>query len=313
MKQNTDSLANLKCPICENADQSLFAIRYKKTDFAVVECHKCRFGFIPTEPKSQSADYSHYKDKSTAEEVKRGNQWLKIQVNLDRYSLIQRFKPKGRILDVGAGWGHFVLAGRQTPFEVTGIEVSTENYNFAVNELGLDIRNVSFYDLTEISAYDIVTMWDVLEHIDNPERFIRKTHSVLKDNGIVVIKVPRGDAIIAKLLGKNWWHLGPGHVNYFSISTISRLLTKSGFQIIEAKTTIEPKNILLNGVVPLLKRFKRSANNVTPAESQRSFNKLTDRPDWVLKLLMWSHRLLLRIVRVTGIGDEILIIGQKKL
>jgi SAM-dependent methyltransferase len=212
---------------------------------------------------------------------------------------------------VGSGWGHFVLAGRQTPFDVSGIEVSTENCSFAVGELGVSVRNMSFHDLDEPSTYDVVTMWDVLEHIYEPERFTQKAHIVLKDNGIVIIKVPRADALIARILGKYWWHLGSGHVNYFSISTITQLLKKSGFQVIWTRTTIEPKNILLNGVMPILRKLKRSATSVTPVDSQRTFNVLTNRSERTIRFLMWSHRMLLGFVGLFGIGDEIIIVGQK--
>lgn len=311
MQSAADGLTNLKCPVCENVDLSSFAVRYRDANFLVVECRKCRFGFVPKENQSHITDYSHYKDRCTAEETMHGNQWLKIQVNLDRYSLIRRFMPKGRILDVGSGWGHFVLAGRQTPYDVTGVEVSTESCFFATHELEVSVRNISFYDLDEPSTYNVVTMWDVLEHIHDPERFTQKAHIVLKDNGIVVIKVPRADALIARILGKYWWHLGSGHVNYFSISTITQLLKKSGFQVIETRTTIEPKNILLNGVMPILRRFKRSATQVTPLDSQRTFNMLTNRSERTMRFLMWSHRMLLGFIRVLGIGDEIIVVGRK--
>jgi 2-polyprenyl-3-methyl-5-hydroxy-6-metoxy-1,4-benzoquinol methylase len=170
---------------------------------------------------------------------------------------------------------------------------------------------MSFYDLDEPSTYDVVTMWDVLEHIYDPEQFTRKAHSVLKDNGIVVIKVPRANALIAGILGKYWWHLGSGHVNYFSISTISRLLKKSGFQVIGTETTIEPKNILLNGVMPILRKFKRSSAQVTPVDSQRTFNMLTNRSERTMRFIMWSHRMLLELVGLLGIGDEIIVVGRK--
>ena len=82
------------------------------------------------------------------------------------------------------------------------------------------------------NSYDIVCMFDVIEHIDPPQPTIERVYRVLRDGGLFVLVMPDGDSLSARLLGKCWPHFFPEHVICFSRGGMRRLLEAAGFGIL---------------------------------------------------------------------------------
>ena len=220
------------------------------------------------------------------------------------------------LLDVGAGWGHFVFAGRQTAFQAEGIEPSERNVAFARQHLGVPVTHGSFLDMTAVDAFDVVTMWDVLEHINEPFAFVQQAYRVLKPGGIVVIKVPDASSGIARFFGKFWHNIGHEHVNLFGKHTLPLLLERCGFRACKIIVTLEPKNILVYAIIPSLKRLfgiKSTTHHTayTNADAQRAFNRLTQGSTLKTKLILTAHRLVIKLSEWLKIGDEMVVIAQK--
>lgn len=309
-EMNEEIFEGIKCAVCQNSDKNLFSIKYRKTNCSIVECQRCSFHFIPPFYRKQ-IDYTAYKDNSVAEEIKKGDPWLKIQRNLLRYQLIHRYKKQGSVYDVGAGFGHFLLAGKMSGHEVAGIEMSKANLYYIRNELHLPVAEGNFLDVGENKKYDIMTLWDVLEHIDEANRIIVKAAKLVKMGGFLFIQVPQIDSFFARLLKDKWWAMSLDHVNYFSRKTLRQILASHGFEVRGIKSSLELKNFLNYVILPKLRSRKKSSDSWTVAERQREFNKLTQKSRWKLWLVVKVHNVIYKTLSFFHIGDEMIVIAER--
>lgn len=298
-----------RCIVC-GFDQDRFTVRFVKQNCQVVECPNCSFHFIPPEYR-QAIDYQQYKSDATVAAVAAGDVWIKIQRNLLRYRLIKKYVPQGSIFDIGCGFGHFLLAGRQLGYDVAGVETSKANVRFVREQLGIAVEENDFFQVAETKTYDLVTAWDVLEHIDGADRMVEKAARILKPDGYFILQVPQLDSFFSRLLGSRWWAMGLDHVNYFSKQTIQRLLQDHGLQVVAIRSSLEIKNILLYVIVPALRKKPKTGAAWTTTERQETFNRMTRKPMWMRQAMVLLHNALYHALSFLRIGDEMIVVAKK--
>lgn len=304
-------MKDIRCIVCGNTDKNQFRIRFEKEDCTVVECMRCTFHFIPPWYRKQ-IDYREYRTTEAASQVKSGNQWLKTEMNRRRLRMIRK-NHKGRdLFDVGAGFGHFMLAGKNMGYRVSGIEIARANAEFIRSELGLPVSEGDFLKLDQSGRYDILTFWDTLEHMDHADQSVEKASCLLRPGGIIVIQVPQLDSVLARLFKEKWWAMGLDHVNYFTRPTIRMLLEKYGFQVRVIKSSIELKIIYNYVIIPKLKKRRKAEKSWTFAERQQAFNRLTQKPRWMLWIGMRIYNALYRTLSFLRIGDEMVVVAVKE-
>lgn len=313
-----DIFEDVHCCVCDNKNPSDFKVLYQKEKFSVVECNKCSFTFIPPYFRKQIS-YENYKDENVANAVRNGNNFVKIERHKLRYNLIKKYKPSGSLFDLGAGWGHFMLTGQMLGYDVYGIEISEQPYLYSKNDLKLPVDHIDFFDMKEDKKFDIVTMWDVLEHIDKADDVIAKCARITAKDGYIVIQVPQIDSYFAKKHKDNWKMMGLDHVNYFGKKTITQLLKKHGYEVKTIKSSFEIKLFIMYTILPLLKRLRgnkkqtqQQANSTIKAsERQQYFNTFTQKPMWKLKLYMKIHNLIYKTLELLNIGEEMIVVAKK--
>ena len=309
---------DITCCVCGNISEERFKINYEKEKFSVVECKDCSFTFIPPYFRKKIS-YENYKDENVANAVRNGNNWVKIERHKIRYELIKKYKSSGSLFDLGAGWGHFMLTGQMLGYQVYGIEISEQPYLYSKNDLKLPVDHIDFFDMNEDKTFDIVTMWDVLEHIDKADDVIAKCARITSKNGIIVIQVPQIDSYFAKKHKDNWKMMGLDHVNYFGKKTITQLLKKHGYKVETIKSSFEIKLFIMYTILPLLKRLRgqkkqtqQEANSTIKAsERQQYFNTFTKKPMWKLKLYMKIHNVIYKTLEMLNIGEEMIVVARK--
>jgi 2-polyprenyl-3-methyl-5-hydroxy-6-metoxy-1,4-benzoquinol methylase len=299
----------IRCVVCGNTDPRRFRTRIHRPDFNIMECLDCSFHFIPSIYR-KSIDYTKYKSADVAAEVAKADPWLKVQRNLLRYRLIRKYRRSGKIYDIGCGFGHFLLTGKQLGYDVSGVEMSRANASYVRDTLGIRIDEGDFLALAgkEGVRYDVLTLWDVLEHVDRADRVVDKAARMIKPGGMLFIQVPQIDSCLASLLKGKWWAMGLDHVNYFSSRTIRLMLHRYGFEVEKTVSSIELKNILVYVLLPKLKRKKKQ----TAAVRQREFNRITRKPMWMRRMMVLVHNAIYACLSLMRIGDEMIVVARKR-
>jgi len=313
-----DIFEDVHCCVCGNTTPTEFKINYQKENFSVIECKKCLFNFVPPYFRKQIS-YENYKDENVTKAVRNGNNWVKIERHKLRYQLIKKYKPSGSLFDLGAGWGHFMLTGKMLGYDVYGIEISEQPYLYSKNDLKLPVDHIDFFEMKEDKKFDIVTMWDVLEHIDKADDVIAKCARITAKDGYIVIQVPQIDSYFAKKYKENWKMMSLDHVNYFGKKTITQLLAKHGYKVETIKSSFEIKLFIMYTILPIIKRLKgnkkesvqETNNTIKASERQQYFNTFTEKPMWKLKLYMWIHNVIYKTLSFLNIGEEMIVIAKK--
>lgn len=150
----------------------------------------------------------------------------------DKISLVQRFKPnKGKLLDIGAGTGDFLVVAQQHGWDITGIEPSEKAKNIAK---GKGVRLVDSLQDVPSHSMDVVTMWHVLEHVPDVEAQITELKRIVKPDGVLVIAVPNYKSHDAVYYGAYWAAYDvPRHLWHFSKTSIKKLFGKQGIDLVE--------------------------------------------------------------------------------
>ena len=155
--------------------------------------------------------------------------------------VLRRFADGGRLLDIGCSTGLFLRAARDIGWTGQGLEYSPDSSRIAREEHGLEVKTGELRDGTYPAAsFDVVTMWDVIEHVPDPFATLVQVRRILADGGQVLLKTPNADGLYPRLslrlanrLGF-WGHAEPpGHLFQFSVASLSRLAERAGFRVVD--------------------------------------------------------------------------------
>lgn len=146
-------------------------------------------------------------------------------------------RPPGRILDVGTAAGSFLHVARKRGWQVAGCEPNRWLCDWGRERYGIPIRPGTVFDLegNGRGAFDVVTLWDVLEHMPDPKAALLKCRDLLRPGGLLVVNYPDIGSWIARLMGRRWVFLLSVHLYYFTGATVARLLAETGFVPLERR------------------------------------------------------------------------------
>jgi SAM-dependent methyltransferase len=188
----------------------------------------------PTPSAAELAD--HYRQNYA---VSLGRYAAADERNRARLAELERWCPvRGRLLEVGAAYGHSLDLARKRGWDVEGVELSPRAAAYARENFGLTVFNCDLVE-TPLSdeSFDAVIMWHVLEHVRNPKEQLLRVAAVLKHGGVLGIRVPNIGSYGARVAGEWWpWMCPPAHLWFFSSTTLPRLLRNIGFEVLEART-----------------------------------------------------------------------------
>ena len=145
-------------------------------------------------------------------------------------------RPPGSLLDIGTGGGSFPYVASKLGWRVEACEPNRWLCQWAEQHYGLVIHPGTVFEQQYVSeSYDLVTLWDVLEHTPDPKTQIREAHRLLKQDGLLVVNYPDIGSWIARVMGRSWVFLLDVHLYYFTRTTITKLLTSAGFDVVLAR------------------------------------------------------------------------------
>ncbi|MFH1754037.1 MAG: class I SAM-dependent methyltransferase [Candidatus Omnitrophota bacterium] len=194
----------------------------------VVRCRRCGLIYISPRPKKDLIlkGYSSAEDETYVSQER--GRFITFKKCVE---IIKRFSPSGKLLDVGAAAGIFVKAAADAGYDACGVEPSGWMSTTAKERYGVTIYpGVLQEQRFDDSSFDIVTMWDVLEHIPDPMAALGEVRRILKPGGLLVVNYPRIDDFFAKIFGRRWWFLLSVHLFYFTPGTLHQYMEKTGFE-----------------------------------------------------------------------------------
>lgn len=155
-----------------------------------------------------------------------------------RLRLLEQWVKPGTLLDVGCAAGFFMDVAREHGWQAQGLDVSAFAVQYTRERFGFEAQIGSLTDLEyPENHYDLITMWDVIEHVPHPKAYVEKIARLLRQGGVFSLATPDVDSLPAKITGKNWmgYKLAEEHVYYFSAKTLRRMLEEAGFEIIDVR------------------------------------------------------------------------------
>jgi 2-polyprenyl-3-methyl-5-hydroxy-6-metoxy-1,4-benzoquinol methylase len=139
---------------------------------------------------------------------------------------------KGKLLDIGTAAGAFIAAARAAGWDAEGCEPNTWLAEFGARHYNITIRQGSVFEQNYAAGtFDVVTLWDVIEHTTNPREMLEHCRTLLKPGGVLVVNYPDIGSWIARVLGRRWLFLTSVHLYYFTRKTMTDMLERAGFSV----------------------------------------------------------------------------------
>jgi 2-polyprenyl-3-methyl-5-hydroxy-6-metoxy-1,4-benzoquinol methylase len=231
---------HVPCNLCGSSERKPFC---PSNGRGLVQCQNC--GLVYVSPRPDAAElYALYGESYFQNENSSTvgyTNYIRDEGNIRqtfarRLSRLERFIKPGRLLDVGCATGFFLDEAQSRGWDVHGLDVSWFAVDYARDHFGIDARHGS---LTELDyppeSFDLVTLWDVIEHVPDPKAYVQRAAELLKPGGMIALATPDVESIPARITGKKWvgYKLSEEHIYYFAPRTLNRLLNEMGFDVVD--------------------------------------------------------------------------------
>jgi SAM-dependent methyltransferase len=273
----------IACPVCGYGDCLFWARRYDRLfglvpgTFTLNRCPSCRcISQSPLPAESDIAGFypeTYWWSDSSAREsvIQRLERAYREFVAADHVRFLERCAkgagPGERVLlDIGCGGGLFLHLASRRGFVPYGMDLFPQAVRVARGQYGLDVRQgMVGSDIWGGLRFDFLTMFHVLEHVTEPRAALEYARGLLKPGGSLIVQVPNVDSLQARCFGPRWYGLDvPRHVINFTPVALQRLLSESGFAIVDrAKFSLRdnPASIA-SSLLPRLDPIGRAGSTV---------------------------------------------------
>jgi 2-polyprenyl-3-methyl-5-hydroxy-6-metoxy-1,4-benzoquinol methylase len=228
-KYENETQENLKLKFRSSGDEKLID--------QVVQCKNCQLIYLNPRIRQDLVieGYSEGSDENFVSQAK----GRELTFNKSMKS-IEKFCKKGKILDIGTAGGSFLRVAQKRGWEVHGVEPNKWCCDWGKHNYGIDIKQGTIFENEFVDEFfDVVCLWDVLEHTPDPSKTLLECNRILKKNGILVVNYPDVGSFLAKTMKKKWMFFLSVHLYYFTRNTIRRILNKTEFKMIKIKPHIQ--------------------------------------------------------------------------
>lgn len=230
------------CPLCSGPQTDLLfgglnADAPDSTSVPIRRCSQCQIVFS-VQDKSVSAEglyYESYYGENKSDKFP-NSAFIWLYQKERQATALKNIEP-GKILDIGCGDGTFL----------ENLPVSWEKYGFEPAQAGIEAsllkQGINLVNLDDCSSkfgsgfFSVITLWQTLEHVEDPKELLRKISKLLKKDGILFISIPNFDSLQSRIFASRWFHLDPTrHSFHWTKSTINSFLVSCGFEIRKIET-----------------------------------------------------------------------------
>ncbi len=222
------------CPVCNSTSSEFYCSKF---NYDLFKCLNCDLVFVYPVPENLSDIYC----KEYFKNIKQEGCFGYVDYDRDKESMkgvfehclkkLEEMTVERKLFDVGTATGYFLDIARKRGWQTAGSEISAYAAELARGK-GHNIFTGPLMDMKTDEKYDTVTMWDVLEHLDNPKEYLKAVNRIIKMGGVLTVNTIDIHSLWARLWGKGW-HLmvPPEHLYYYSRKNLLILLTDCGFEI----------------------------------------------------------------------------------
>jgi len=211
---------NSKCLVCGSSNLKWLK-DYER--YGMFKCRDCSFVFIERIPTAEELDamYSSYSYNREA---------VLSPVTVKSYNLLldefEKYRKTNKILDMGCGRGWFLLEAKKRGWEVYGTEFSKKAVEICTNN-GIVMEKEKF----DCDDFDIITLFEVIEHINNPNEILSSIYIMLRKEGLFYCTTPNFNSLLRYYLKADYNIIGyPEHLSYYTKSTLNKVARNNAFK-----------------------------------------------------------------------------------
>ncbi len=236
------------CPICKQGKEFEFIRDFERMNntFSLYQCSKCLVQFwLPL----KAAECNWYEQRNPY----RMRELVKAKVyrgyHKKFFKKYKNFSKRTKVLDIGCGAGEFIFELKKRGCEVWGVDFDRGAIKIAKQRFNLEnVYSLSFEEFFQkknLPKFDVITFFEVIEHLDNPLEFIKNIKKILKPGGKIVLSAPYRERM---LLNFNNWDFPPHHFTRWNKEAIVNIFEKQGFYIADIDY-VEQLKILSESIV----------------------------------------------------------------
>lgn len=235
------------CPLC-NSKEITFHLKTQDfmlshEEYELWKCRECGFIFTQDIPSQEEIGrYYQSQEYISHSDIKKGmmnrlyHTGRSIMLGI-KYRMVRKVSRGMNLLDIGTGTGYFPGYMKKKGFSTTGVEIDPKAREFASGEFGIRVFSPEdFLEKKIPGTFDVITLWHVLEHLDNFDQYLEQMKAQLAPDGVLAIALPNCSALDARFYKQYWAGYDvPRHLWHFTPSTLNRLAEKHGLKVVKMK------------------------------------------------------------------------------
>jgi len=301
------SYEEVSCNVCGSTDTAvIYPAQYEKeaqADLAikfrssgderlideVVQCKKCSLRYVNPRLKSDLIVQGYAEGTDELFVSQEAGRIITFERCLK--FLEQHTTQKGKLLDVGTAGGTFLHVAKQHGWDVSGVEPNTWLCDWGNKRYGLEIKPGTLeQNRFPPRSFDVITLWDVLEHVPDPKKTLLEINRLLKPSGLLVVNYPDAGSWIARAMGRKWVFYLSVHLYYFTPETIRHMLALTGHQVLHMKPHIQ--TLGLGYLLLRLNAYSPFLSNVGTTLTNMLFLDKVQLPYWLGQTLVIARKRL---------------------
>ncbi len=226
------------CPVCA-VPHSTSSLVFRKGPFDYWRCASCEAVYVNPRLNDSGLDFLYSEGR-----CRKQLEWFYLpsadfrakEIYPRKLAELEAVRAKGELLDFGCSTGYFMKTAKERGWNVHGVELNPFAVEWAKSKLGIDsvfLGDIAAAPFRE-AQFDVITLWDVLEHVPDPASILRRLRPLLKRDGILVIETSQFDCLETDLLGADNTNLvGDMHLMHFSSRSLETLFKRTGFSTVK--------------------------------------------------------------------------------